>query len=280
VAPIVPLSTALAQSDCVPAAAWTVPAEGSIAAPEILARAARAQMVLLGETHDDADHHRWQLHTVAALAALRIKTVIGFEMFPRIAQGTLDRWVAGELSEEEFLRESDWDHVWGFEATLYMPLFHFARLNHIRMIGLNVERESVRTTEIVPHAAPATQPYIDWLYAIYAEHRKERTPSREDVEFRRFVDSQLVWDRAMAQALADEAQRDPDVLVIGVMGSGHIMNGYGVPRQLADLGISGLVTLLPWDPEADCKELTVGFSTAVFGIKASKSPPGAFPGQR
>ena len=63
--------------------------------------------MLLGEYHDRPDDHRWQLQTVAALAAEHPAVVLGFEMFPRRAQPVLDRWVAGELDERALLRETD-----------------------------------------------------------------------------------------------------------------------------------------------------------------------------
>ena len=70
----------------------------------LLAAMAQRAVVLLGEQHDDMDHHRWQLQTLAALHAQRPHLVIGFEMFPRRVQPALDRWVAGELTEAEFLQ--------------------------------------------------------------------------------------------------------------------------------------------------------------------------------
>jgi hypothetical protein len=50
-------------------------------------------VLLLGEQHDDADHHQWQLQVLAGLHALRPEMIIGFEMFPRRVQPVLDRWV-------------------------------------------------------------------------------------------------------------------------------------------------------------------------------------------
>lgn len=63
--------------------------------------------------------------------------------------------------------------------------------------------------------------------------------------FNGFVDSQLAWDRAMAEALAKAATRNERPLVVGIMGSGHIRFGHGVPHQLRDLGVSNIATLLP-----------------------------------
>lgn len=278
---------AQAQRNCAPAGEWTVPGAGRVAAQEILSRAARESVVLLGETHDNADHHRWQLQTVAALAAMRGKVVLGFEMFPRRVQPALDRWVAGELGEEEFLAAADWRRVWGFEAGLYLPLFHFARLNRIPMIALNVEREftravSARGLDAVPpekregvtDAAPASEAYVGRLFSVYLEHpEKGKNPARSDPEFLRFVQGQLVWDRAFAQAIAETAAREPEALVIGIMGTGHIAYGHGVPHQLQSLGITGVASLIPRDAGAECRDFSPGLATAVFGVPAALPAP-------
>ena len=273
---------------CAPVGEWSVPGGGRIAAPEILGRAATAQVALLGESHDNADHHRWELHTVAALAALRPKLVLGFEMFPRRVQGALDRWVAGELSEEAFLKTADWSRVWGYESAFYLPLFHFARLNRIPMVALNVERDFVRTVGVKGLAAvppekreglsapaPAGEAYLERLFANYTRHpdKQEPAPARTDPGFRNFVEAQLVWDSAMAQALAHAAARNPDALVVGVMGSRHAAHGDGVPHQLQGLGIKHIASLLPWDMDADCGQFSAGLATAVFGMPAAQAAP-------
>lgn len=285
---------ACARETCAPAGAWVLPGTGPIAAPELFARAAAAQVVLLGESHDDADHHRWELQTVAALAALHPKLVLGFEMFPRRGQPALDRWVAGKLSEAEFLKASDWSQVWGYDAAFYLPLFEFARLNGVPMVALNVEHSFTRAVgtkgfaavppdqrEGVSEPAAASPAYLTRLFEAYAQHpeKKSSPPARTDLEFRRFVQAQLVWDRAMAQALAAAAARNPDALVVGVMGRQHIAHGDGVPHQLDSLGIKRVVSLLPWDADGDCSRLSAGLATAVFGLppeppaSAAAAPP-------
>lgn len=75
----------------------------TVSATERLTAMAARDIVLLGEYHDEDDHHRWQVQTLAALHLLRPNMVIGFEMFPRRMQPVLDRWVAGALSVKEFL---------------------------------------------------------------------------------------------------------------------------------------------------------------------------------
>jgi uncharacterized iron-regulated protein len=273
-------------------------------ATDVIATAARRQVVLLGEHHDNADHHRWQLQVLAALHAQRPDMVIGFEMFPRRVQPVLDRWVAGELSEAEFLRLSDWSRVWGFDPQLYLPMFHFARLNRIPMIALNVERTLVRQVgaggwDSVPEAqregvtrpaAPAAA-YAARLRETFEMHMPRAAGSQPgsqpgsahgsapiadaDARFNRFLEAQLTWDRAMAEALARRARAPSAPLVVGVMGSGHLQFGQGVPEQLRALGVPDTYTMIPFDLAAGetCAKPPATLAHAVFAVPTSRTPP-------
>lgn len=281
-----------AAADCVAVAGWAAPGGARLAGAEVVSRAARRSVVLLGESHEDAEHHRWQLQTLAALHSLRPDMVIGFEMFPRRVQKVLDRWVAGELSEAEFLAAADWHNVWRVDASLYLPLFHFARMNRIPMVALNIDERLRRATaekgfEAVPESERegVTRPvgpseaYLDYLLPIYRKHdwdgRKKPDAGRDDPDFRRFVETQQLWDRAMAQGIQATFARPGRPLVVGIMGSGHVVHGYGVPHQLRDLGVTDVAVLLPWGRGRECRELVAGVADAVFGVAApvAKRPP-------
>jgi uncharacterized iron-regulated protein len=290
------LSAAALQSTLLPAAepagclapgTWAVPAGAKTVAvtPDTVAAAARnAQFVLLGEAHDNADHHRWQLHALGMLLAQRGKLALGFEMFPRRVQPVLDRWVAGKLTEQELLRDADWGTVWGFEPKMYMPLFQFARLHRAPMIALNVERSLLRevgkigwaaipsaSREGVGDPAPATQAYRDRLKQVYAMHSQPEDSDKET--FEHFVEGQLLWDRAFAEGLNDAARKHPDALVVGIIGSGHLSDSNGVPYQLRALGAERIVEWLPVAVETPCNELTEGGATAVFAVEDARTVP-------
>jgi len=281
--------------DCAPSASWSVPGGGKLAESAVIAQAAKQSVVLLGEMHDNPDHHRWQLQTLAALHAVRPGMVIGFEMFPRRVQKALDQWIAGELSEAQFLAASDWSHVWSTDFNLYLPLFHFARMNRIPMVALNIDTRLRRAVSAkgfsgVPEeeregvSAPAlpSSSYLDYLLPIYGEHersgKKKGVLSRDDPDFRRFVESQQLWDRAMAQGIQTAVNRPDHPLVVGIMGSGHIKHGYGVPHQLKDLRIPDVAALLPWTAGSACAQVVAGLADAVFGVApfsfaSPESPP-------
>jgi uncharacterized iron-regulated protein len=287
---------------------------------------ARRSVVLLGENHASAEHHRWQLHTAAALFAHNANMVLGFEMFPRRVQPVLDAWVAGALTVEAFLERVDWQTVWGYPAELYLPLFHFARQHRIPMLALNVEREFVARVgregwEAVPAAdregvsdpLPASDAYRSSLARVFAEkarhrgkpltadptampsttehtavpstaehtaaasHEAEHAAILADPAFARFVAAQLTWDRAMAEAVAAAHRRPGAPLVVGIVGRGHLEHGWGIPHQLADLGIGDAAVLLPIDGTEACRAADPGIADAVFVLDAIAEPAPARP---
>lgn len=249
----------------------------------LIKQLATNQVVLLGETHDSAEDHRWQLHTLAKLHALKPRLAIGFEMFPRRLQPVLDRWVAGELSEAEFLRETDWDRVWGYDAQLYLPLFHFARMHRLPMLALNVERsliaavnahgwDGVKAAQREGVSRPAAPPeaYREMLRQVLGHHPES---AEDEASFERFVQAQTTWDRAMAEAIAAYLERHPDALVVGIMGAGHVRFGHGVAHQLADLKVRRVATLMTWDAQRRCEDYQAGMADAVYVVRAPRSDP-------
>jgi uncharacterized iron-regulated protein len=292
---------ATAPQTCLNPAAWTMldsEAPRAANANAVLTVMAKRDVVLLGEQHDEDDDHRWQAQVLAALHAQRPNMVIGFEMFPRRVQPALDSWVAGNLTVKQLLEQSQWDSVWKLPPELYLPLFQFARINRIPMVALNIDRTLAKAItdkgwdavpeaerEGVGRAAPASRAYRDFLFEIYGDHSNVHVKDgakaqKTDSAFGRFVESQIAWDRAMAEALARYAIPGPagdKPLVVGVMGSGHIRFGYGVPHQLRDLGVKNVGTLLPVPVGLDCKELRSGLADAVFALpelaKAKPEPP-------
>ncbi|MBE0530051.1 MAG: ChaN family lipoprotein, partial [Rhodospirillales bacterium] len=277
-----------ASAACPPAPGrWLAPAMGGpVALPVLLDTLAGRPAVVLGETHTSAEDHRWQLHTVAALHGRSPGMVLGFEAFPRRLQPVLDRWVAGEIDERTFLEQSEWDGVWGFPSSLYMPLFDFARMHRIPMVALNVERTLIARIgrdgwDTVPAdareglgtPAPAGPPYVAALARVFGEHRPSAVADKtatDDPAFRRFVEAQVTWDRAMAEAIAAGHGRPGRPLVVAVVGRGHAEYGFGIPHQLADLGLHGAAVLVTWPAGRDCAELLAENGTAVadavFGV--------------
>jgi uncharacterized iron-regulated protein len=260
----------------IPLAAWFDPATGAIV-NDAFARLVRHAVVLLGETHDNVEHHRWQLHTIAALHALKPDLALGFEMFPRRVQPVLTRWTDGELSEAAFLAQVEWQRVWGFEPALYLPLFHFARTHRLPMLALNIERESQKRFAADPATPLSEREGVGDPMPASAAYRARLLPwfqqgpmGGPDLDagsprFARFVRAQQFWDRAMAEAIAACRGR----LVVGIMGRGHVEYGDGVAFQLAALGVKDVATALPWPADAPVPEAHPAIADLLFGVAAT-----------
>lgn len=295
--------TADESSQCIKSGEWQLPGQTDpVSGSSVYSKAATTSAVLLGEVHSNPEHHRWQLHSLAAIHAHNPKIAIGFEMFPRSVQAVLDRYIAGELTDQELMDETDWAKIWNFPQQYYLPLFQFARMHRLPMIALNVERSLVSTVgssgweqvsselrEGVTDPAPASQAYIDNLQQVFDSHRPPATKKHSDhgedtgdkaakneeqnAAFDRFVEAQLTWDRAMAQAISEALESAPEgYTVVSIIGRGHLEYGHGVPHQLDDLGVGDSMVLLPVEETTPCSPLSADLAYAVFGTIELATP--------
>ncbi len=277
-----------------PRATWLDPNTGeSIEARELMQRMAGQDTVLLGETHNIAEIHRWQLHVIVALHTLRPGMMVGFEMFPRRLQPVLDEWVDGRLDTECFVRKSEWYDVWGFPAEIYLPIFHFCRQQKVRMLALNCYRALVTRVgkegwEAVPEeerdgltpSAPPTDGYRRYLADITSRLSSVPSstgmppfPGNRDAD--RFIRAQQTWDRAFACNIVhalNDVRSGPLPLVVGIIGRGHLEYGHGTPYQLVDLGIKNNGVLLTSTCEEQNLDEIKGIGDAIFRIDTPEPP--------
>lgn len=276
-----------------PRAIWLDPQTGLVVPQKVLFQSLQAQrVVLLGESHDVAEIHRWQLHVAVALHAIRPKLAMGFEMFPRRVQPVLDAWVEGAMDTATFIERVEWSQVWGFDFGIYMPLFHFCRQHRVPMLALNCHRPlvsrvgqfgwdsiPVEERDGVTPAAPATDAYRAYLAKLMSSFgTQKRTDGAAPKISDRFVQAQQTWDRAFACGIADYlAQAGTDALVVGIIGRGHLEYGHGTPFQLADLGITDAAVLLPTDQSEHDRNDIAGIAHAIFRLDTPEPPQPRLP---
>jgi uncharacterized iron-regulated protein len=103
----------------------------------MLAEVAKADVVMLGEQHDDPNTHRLELAVLEGLARRRGEIILSLEMFERDVQEPFDHFQMGHTEESEFLREA---RPWPRYATDYKPLVDFAIAKNWSVIAANVPR--------------------------------------------------------------------------------------------------------------------------------------------
>ena len=235
---------------------------------------ARADIVLVGERHNDFAHHRAQQEVITALLG-RGPVAVGMESFPNRRNPVLEGWRQGETgSFLAFLEEVGWYQGWGVDPALYRPILETVRRHRLPLVGINIPRSQIRTIarkgmsalpekareRIGPVAEPA-EAYREALRESLASHDGEGDPAG-------FIRAQTAWDAAMASALLQAREAHPDAVVVGLVGMGHLRGGYGIPHQLRARAEDLVVrTVLPYDPaEEDRPEAgPAGFAWAMAG---------------
>lgn len=216
-----------------------LPTGVQVSAEQMAAIATDARLIYVGETHDNPASHRIELQLLQALAErYPQRAALGMEMFTPEQQPVLDDWVAGRLSEKEFLKQSRWYQVWSFDYDFYRPLLQLARERRIPVIGLNAPKELVRAVgsdSLTPEQQQSlpqmdlSDPYQRALSeAIFAGHAAGPKGSAG------FIRVQTLWDETMADNIArylqSEAGANRHMLVVA--GGNHIRHGFGIPRRV------------------------------------------------
>ncbi len=220
-----------------------------ISLADLLEDLGEVRLVFMGELHDRSGHHQAQLQIVRNLHEAGRPVAIGLEMFRSDGQAVLDSWVAGKLSEKEFLPhyEANWS-MW----PLYRPIFLYARQENIPLIGLNLPRELIQ--QVARNGFSSLEPgqmgelegltcEIDPAYEAFIRRALGLHGDKEKT-FRNFCEAQLLWDKVMARNLVRFLENNPQMTVVVLVGAGHAWK-YGVPAQVRELGDFPLRVLLP-----------------------------------
>ena len=72
----------------------------------MLADASRADVIFVGEQHDDPNTHRLETAILDGVQRRKLTPVVSLEMFERDVQGMIDGYVSGRIPEEEALKEA------------------------------------------------------------------------------------------------------------------------------------------------------------------------------
>ena len=207
---------------------------------ELLSSLNRYPLVYVAEQHDNPASHRLQLKVLKAMQARHPgQLTLGMEMFNNEQQAALDQWVAGELSEKAFLRQSRWYENWGSDFELYRELLEFSRDQKIPVIGLNVPKTLGRKVSMTPldkldretrEQLPAMDMSDPYQRAMIEEIFGAHDAGASIVES--FYRRQTLWDETMAATVAEYMRERPDHYMVVIAGGWHVHYGFGIPRRV------------------------------------------------
>ena len=103
----------------------------------LVQRLSETHVVFVGENHDDPETHRVEFGLLDAIGRTGRPVILSLEMFERDAQPLLNEYLAGRISEADFLaRSRPWDRY----VTDYRPMVELAKAKGWRVIASNIPR--------------------------------------------------------------------------------------------------------------------------------------------
>lgn len=214
-----------------------------------------ARIIYVGEIHAHKASHQVQLKVLkACYEKFGNNITVGMEMFTRPYQPFLDQWVSGEIDEQKFLEETQWDKEWGYDYLLYKDIFDFVREKKIPLIALNAPKEMVRMVskkglKDLTGEEKKLLPEIDtsdFFHRVYLEQAVREHVDRS-AGLERYNDVQCLWEEHMAQTIANYLSswegKDKKVLVFA--GNGHIIYDFGIPARVFRRNFLPYYTIYP-----------------------------------
>jgi uncharacterized iron-regulated protein len=242
-AAVVFLSSTLARAEtaATPGLIWDVAAGAPISREALDQRIAAATFVLLGEKHDNPDHHRLQGEVLAGLIETGRRPTLVWEMLPRSSQPRIDTYLAREDAHADGFAEAvGWAGLgWG-EWSLFRPIAVAALAGRLAQRGGGLDRADLKA---IGRGGMAALPAD--LAARLPEGEPLSPAQRKIIEDAVFeghcgyvprahlgpmISVQIARDLALADALSWSLGPDGAVLVAGAQ---HVRRDAGVPPHLA-----------------------------------------------
>jgi uncharacterized iron-regulated protein len=219
---------------------------------DLVAAMANADVVFVGEEHDDPGAHFLEAELlrlavaryVAGTGGGRRPVVLSLELFERDVQPVVDEYLAGLITEKHFLSAS---RPWPRYTTDYRPMVEFAREHNVPVVAANtpgryanrVSRLGRESLDTLPAEAKAWLPPLPYGEPDPAYAAKFTAlmggegagPSAHGTLH--LLDGQSLWDAGMAYSIAQALMRQPAALVLQVNGGFHSEERMGIPTHLA-----------------------------------------------
>ncbi|MUL38860.1 ChaN family lipoprotein [Gloeocapsopsis dulcis] len=214
---------------------------------DVLPHLEKANVVYLGETHDNPQDHQMQLDIIQSLHKRQPKVAIALEMFQRPYQQFLDQYIAEKITEQELLEKTEYKQRWDFPWEYYAPILRYARVNKLPVLALNTPSEITRQVareglasltrqqrQLIPPLTEIRTDNVEYrqlILSAFEQHQQAGHGYGTDIE--NFFLAQVLWDETMAEKIAQFHQANPRYQVIVLAGQGHIIYGYGIPSRVA-----------------------------------------------
>jgi uncharacterized iron-regulated protein len=242
-ADIPPFSTTLAAENPLVGKIW-LPASGQfIGIDELVRRAQAADAVLLGESHDNPDHHALQAWMLRRVIEGGKRPLVAFEMFDFSQQTRMEQHLAANPLDAAGLGPAvAWEKSGWPAWDQYRPIAEAALNGRAPLAPANLARADLRPLikgdipDSLSHLGLDKPLPADLRAAMEREIERGHCGMMPAEMLPGMVRVQRARDAVMARALADGLAAQGSAVLIA--GAGHTRSDRGVPTHLAELAPS------------------------------------------
>jgi uncharacterized iron-regulated protein len=235
-------------------------------------RIVQTRYVLLGEKHDNPDHHVLQARLIRVLTAVGRRPTVAFEMFTPSQAGALTRYLAAHPREPAGIGEAVNWKASGWPAwAMYEPIAQAALDAGLTIVPANLDDDRIRAVSrqgvaaldaafVRRHGLDQPLP-TDVRNAMAEEIRDSHCGHAPEARISAMIEAQRARDAQMIEALLTAPGNDGAVLIAG---AGHVRNDYGVPAYVRRID-PGARTVSIAFVEVDAKRTNVESYAERFG---------------
>ncbi|MFC4260696.1 ChaN family lipoprotein [Marinobacter lacisalsi] len=207
---------------------------------------AGADVVVVGEFHGHQGAHLLQARLQAALHQRNPRQILALEAFNLDSQTPVNRYLAGELGEEEMVEDAG---AWENYQASYRPMVEYAREHDLPVVAANAPADVVRCvgrqgagylealpgqrrSQLPDQPFPAMTGYRDRFMTSMggSDHGEPSKEGKQRLE--NTFKAQLLRDSTMADQILKALNAHPDHQVLMITGTFHSENRQGLVAVL------------------------------------------------
>ncbi|MGE1092206.1 ChaN family lipoprotein [Pseudomonas zeae] len=209
-----------------------------LTAQQLLTRLAEPERLIIGEQHDNADHHAAQLWLLRSLGEQRSQGSLLLEMLTPDQQPRVDQVRQAKTLPAELPGALAWEDGWDW--SFYGPIVRFALTQPYPLLAANLDSAEIRAFYRDPPVLKGTRSNTESVKAVLLEQISDsHCGLLPESQMPAMLAVQQQRDRRMAERLL--AAPSPSVLLAGAW---HARKDVGVPLHVVDLGAAQAPTVL------------------------------------
>jgi uncharacterized iron-regulated protein len=212
---------------------------GQVLTPQqLLTRLAEPEQLIIGEQHDNADHHAVQLWVLRSLGEQRPQGSLLLEMLTPDQQPRVDQVHQSITPPADLPGALAWQDGWDWN--LYGPIVRFALTQPYPLLAANLNSAEIRTVYRNPPVLKGQRSNVESVKTVLLEQISDsHCGLLPESQMPAMLAVQQQRDRRMAERLL--AAPRPSILLAGAW---HARKDVGVPLHVVDLGATEAPTVL------------------------------------